>query len=733
MLCAVSCEFDDVDEVNERNNSHIADKPEPDVPDYDKLPELKIAVVLPLDNSYRPRFERVAIWAFDNITEATKGVSFNVAPEDVSGIKINIEWFDENVIDAEQLARELSVRKDISAIIGPMFSSDAQYFALECAKTGMNILLPCTTSSEVVRKFSGKPWFWSFAETDIRQCQVMLETAVNDLSCNSVSLITSTSFYGQTFLNWLPFEAREKGLSLSNVYLYDDALSQQMAEQAMNQSVEGQAIIGIASEVSDVLTIQNAVINCNPKGKVILSDIAMDPSLLDFSALFQGALGIGITADENSGFLDEYIQKYSQEPTEGECQFYDALVLMSLVAANLYDQGLYDAQTENSRQSAEPYQYNAKVSETLAKILAPGSGQELFLTKTEDIKTTVESGTYNIRGASGHIDFDKANRSSVAHSTYQLWTIQDRAFSTLKLIQETPMSVDAWEAEVTKIQDIQTADVDIEYQPLSDQWALLVAGSQQWSDYRHQADVLMVYQLLKEKGFPDSHIILIMEDNIATSPENPYQGKVLDYSGNNLYDGVHVDYNLSDLSASDISDILSGRKSDRLSKVIESNNTHNIFVYWSGNGNNNELTLSSNNIGFTSGDFITLMQNMSQPSRKYRKMLWLVDASHAESVTSIADGQNIPGVLCINSSAAQETSLADQCDFDEIQQTYLATRFTKVFVEQMRKTSASTYYSIYENLAKYTSGSHVNISNADRFDNLKTSDISEFIIYRARQ
>jgi len=736
LVSTISCEWDDVEETNRRNNQQNGGNSGTGetLDSTDMLPVMKVAVFLPLDNSYRPRFERMAQWALGNIETGTKDLSFAARPNDKRGIKLQIEWYDENTEDADVMSRQLAERDDIMCIIGPMYSSDAHGFGLECAKTGMNVLLPCTTSSEVVRKFASKPFFWSFAETDIRQCQVMLESAKNFVGAKSVSLLAGDSYYGQTFINWLPFEAKERGLELDKIYVYStDYLSEAegLVDQVLADSKDGQVIICAPGEVADVMTMQRAVMSSNPKGKVIFSDIAMDPSLLDYGTLFKESLGMGITADPASNFLAEYDAKYGQEPTEGECQFYDALVLMSLVAADLFDQGLLDPATENKKNASTPHFYNQKVSDALTRILKrPGSGadiNELYLTKAEDINSLVSTKLYNLRGASGHIDFDKDNQVSTAHSTYQLWTISDGTFKTQVFYDETGASIDAWESEVSNIEEVSTSDVDITYPTLDSRWALLVAGSTEFSDYRHQSNVLKMYQLLKKQGYPDDHIILIMEDNIANNENNPDQGKVLSHDGSNLYQDVLVDYKPSKISVSDIAKILKGEKSDKLASVIEASSADNILVYWTGNGDQGELSFGSS--AFTAADFSSLISSMASGTRKYRKMLWLVDASNAQSVTNIPVSKNIPGVLCINSSTERETSLADQTDFDENMAVYLSTHFTKVLVEELGKSTSRTYYDVYEKLAHKTSGSHVNVSNANKFDNLKKASISEFISY----
>jgi glycosylphosphatidylinositol transamidase (GPIT) subunit GPI8 len=49
-------------------------------------------------------------------------------------------------------------------------------------------------------------------------------------------------------------------------------------------------------------------------------------------------------------------------------------------------------------------------------------------------------------------------------------------------------------------------------------WALLVAGSNGWYNYRHQADVCHAYQILHKNGIPDSNIVVMMYDDLAQNP-----------------------------------------------------------------------------------------------------------------------------------------------------------------------------------------------------------------------
>lgn len=40
------------------------------------------------------------------------------------------------------------------------------------------------------------------------------------------------------------------------------------------------------------------------------------------------------------------------------------------------------------------------------------------------------------------------------------------------------------------------------------QWAVLVAGSKGWDNYRHQADVCHAFHLLRSRGIPEANIVV---------------------------------------------------------------------------------------------------------------------------------------------------------------------------------------------------------------------------------
>jgi len=60
----------------------------------------------------------------------------------------------------------------------------------------------------------------------------------------------------------------------------------------------------------------------------------------------------------------------------------------------------------------------------------------------------------------------------------------------------------------------------------AEHWAVLVAGSNTYSNYRHQSDIYHAYQILIKNKFDPSHIITLAYDDIAHNIKNPFKGKV---------------------------------------------------------------------------------------------------------------------------------------------------------------------------------------------------------------
>lgn len=66
--------------------------------------------------------------------------------------------------------------------------------------------------------------------------------------------------------------------------------------------------------------------------------------------------------------------------------------------------------------------------------------------------------------------------------------------------------------------------------------AVLVAGSNGFWNYRHQADIHHAYSIMIKNGIPAENIVVMAFDDIAASPSNPIPGQIFNKpDGENVY------------------------------------------------------------------------------------------------------------------------------------------------------------------------------------------------------
>ncbi|KAG8476125.1 hypothetical protein CXB51_032883 [Gossypium anomalum] len=122
-------------------------------------------------------------------------------------------------------------------------------------------------------------------------------------------------------------------------------------------------------------------------------------------------------------------------------------------------------------------------------------------------------------------------------------------------------------------------------QQLGTRWAVLVAGSSGYGNYRHQADICHAYQLLRKGGLKEENIIVFMYDDIAMNELNPRPGIIINHpQGDDVYASVPKDYTGEHVTAANLYAVLLGNRSalsGGSGKVVDSKPDDRIFLYYS--------------------------------------------------------------------------------------------------------------------------------------------------------
>lgn len=657
--------------------------------------EYTIAVVLPYSSDMEVQWHRTIDWALGNLNTSLRR----------HGIQVNARWYNEDTEHITSLFGELAKRKDVCAVIGPLYSANAGIAAMQCAAVGKPLIPASATSEQLMRAFSNYGFLWCLTENDISQCELLLVTAMGR-GAKSVSLITDKGLYGKTFLDWFAFQAMELGLTVNRVVQYDATDFDEKMRVLLQEQTD--CLICIPTDDAVVKRMNGLRVKYPPKYSFLLfSDVAF---LATPNGLSDGMEGIAQIDNPYTGFGAAYKQRYGVEAGYAAAQFYDAVLLLGL--AVLHSEFRGETDLNNSLRS-----------------IVRGEGASTDWT----VKGIGEATNYlawgqnpHITGASGRLRFDASLFTNVLNTYYCHWRITDGKRSILKYTvsdntQRTDPSVANWKWDISEFQQNFPA-THFKYPPLRNLNVLIVAPSHGWQNYRHQADALALYQLLKANGVSDDRILLILEDDLAFNMANPYPGVIRTSPfGNNVYRNVEVDYRPSEFEPSGLHAILSGKARKGVPRVIDSDSTDNLLIYWVGHAG------GDGSFGWVDKTFPmqTVVGYLKEVAamKRYRKIFVAVETCHAGIFGSLC--LRIPGLLCLTATNEQETSKAYSFSADV--KVWMSNCFSTNLLDCFVKDERMKIYDLYRKVYKNTIGSHVTVYNTEYFDNLYQNDMSEFL------
>lgn len=122
----------------------------------------------------------------------------------------------------------------------------------------------------------------------------------------------------------------------------------------------------------------------------------------------------------------------------------------------------------------------------------------------------------------------------------------------------------------------------------SDHWAVIMAGSNTYSNYRHQADSHHAVKIMMENGIPRDQIIHLAYDDVANNRSNPFPGQLFNKPtdagtpGVNVYDASEIDYTGNAVTKQNFFNVLLGDDSN--GPALKSNENSKVFVYFVDHG-----------------------------------------------------------------------------------------------------------------------------------------------------
>ncbi|XP_067941300.1 legumain-like [Watersipora subatra] len=239
-------------------------------------------------------------------------------------------------------------------------------------------------------------------------------------------------------------------------------------------------------------------------------------------------------------------------------------------------------------------------------------------------------------------------------------------------------------------------------------WAVIVAGSNGYGNYRHQADVCHAYHVLKDHGIEEENIIVMMYDDIAHNEENPDKGVIINRpNGENVYEGVKIDYKGKDVTPEVFLAVIQGHKSAvsgvGTGRVLESGSNDNVFINFVDHG-------APGLVAFPSAELHArkLMEALKymHSNQMYHEMVIYLEACESGSMFQklLPDNLNIYATTAAN---AKESSYAIY--FDKKLDTYLGDVYSVKWMENadVDNLNKETLMAQFKEVKKETNTSHV--------------------------
>lgn len=194
-------------------------------------------------------------------------------------------------------------------------------------------------------------------------------------------------------------------------------------------------------------------------------------------------------------------------------------------------------------------------------------------------------------------------------------------------------------------------------------YAVLVAGSNTYNNYRHQADVCHSYQIVKSQGIPEENIIVMAYDDIANNSRNPFPGKIFNKptaageAGVDVYAGCQIDYSGKDVTPENFIAVLTGTASG---KKLTSTSDDNVFVYFADHGAPGLIAFPSGQGELHKDDLQSTLDTMHSKNM-YKKLTMYLETCESGSMF---EGMTTPGVYALSAANPTESSWGEYCGSD---------------------------------------------------------------------
>lgn len=254
---------------------------------------------------------------------------------------------------------------------------------------------------------------------------------------------------------------------------------------------------------------------------------------------------------------------------------------------------------------------------------------------------------------------------------------------------------------------------------------VLMALSKGFDNYRFQSDICNAYKMFTEcQNIPKENIVVMMHDDVANDPRNPFPGQLFNRPDNininglewdpseDVYAGCEVDYNSDYITKENIMTVLTGQ-----GRFLKPNVSETLLVFLTAHGREEdgsigiELSGSSGELQQLSSDeLIALIQDMHRVKMFRKRLLFVIESCFSGKLFEGKEHQLPYGVMVVTSCSSSQMSWSAYTVNPNVRNTMIdtsiSTRFMRTIIEDLKHLSkdnehGSSPTSIIEQIAKW--------------------------------
>ncbi|MCM2466650.1 BMP family ABC transporter substrate-binding protein [Methanoculleus oceani] len=339
------------------------------------------------------------------------------------GRTIELVYRDTSTGNASAYAEELAGRDDIDIIIGPATSAELVQAAPIVTGRGKLLISSSVTTGLVTAEFKDNDLFWRTCPADGRQVEAVFRLLRED-GVKTVSLVTASTPYGETFARLAPAAAAMNGVRIAGAVSLN--ASDNFTEIAARIGEEEPEVVVAAVYPEEAVRLSDALSAAGSPAGLFLTDAGRSPYLLaSLGQRAEGIRGTSLSPDPSTGYAVAYEEIFGEAPPPFAAQTYDALLLAVYTAA---------------RQEAVP-------AEPLAKSLrwvvsGDGTAKGWDPQEASEAAAMIRTGAHPaVTGASGPLRFSETPSAGPIVGYYTRWGVEGGAFSEGTPIPSADVSV----------------------------------------------------------------------------------------------------------------------------------------------------------------------------------------------------------------------------------------------------------------------------------------------------